>query len=306
MGWLDVIWTGLLAANTAANISSAVSVNQMQKGVQQQQQEAYQRAEVLDLIDKISRRVKRLSTRLQNNPQAVLVISSIYDAGLRSMGITASQLHPEDRRYLRDLKDNLEDLIEDSRQKLSDEQIIQVGDCIQAISKLPEIESAISSYEMNKKNSTILQQWSNFLATTEDEWRALSAYQQKPKTQRTIGIIIVSIAGLLTCVNLAAVSTNVTFGGVVLLLLFVAAIAVGVYLIVKGKSPYDKRYKELQMQRVQAVNFINKNRNTTQVSSDLLGRSMDSLLEQRDKYNELVTSVLGEVGNIQKFLFSDD
>lgn len=306
MGWLDVIWTGLMAANTAANISSAVTMNEMQKGIQRQQLEVHQRAEILDLIDKISRRVKRVSIRMQSNPQAVYVVCTIYNNGLRTMGITPSQLPPEDRRFLRDLNENLEDLIEDARLKLTDEQLIQAGDCLMAINELPALESAISSNESVKNNAVLAQQWTDFLAASENEWRVLNAYQQKPKTRLTIGIIILSIAGLSTCVVLPALGADANIGSIFGFLLYLAAIGAGVYLVIKGKNPYAQRIKELQVQRTQAINFINKNRTSVVTNSNYQKQSMESLIELRDKYNRIVNSILGDIGNIQNFLFSDD
>lgn len=306
MGWLDVIWTGLMAANTAANISSAVTMNEMQKGIQRQQLEVHQRAEILDLIDKISRRVKRVSIRMQSNPQAVYVVCTIYNNGLRTMGITPSQLPPEDRRFLRDLNENLEDLIEDARLKLSDEQLIETGDCLMAINELPAVESAISSNESVKNNAILAQQWSDFLAASENEWRVLNTYQQKPKTRLTIGIIILSIAGLSTCVVLPALGADANIGSIFGFLLYLAAIGAGVYLVIKGKNPYAQRIKELQVQRTQAINFINKNRTSVVTNSNYQKQSMESLIELRDKYNRIVNSILGDIGNIQNFLFSDD
>lgn len=306
MGWDDAFWGGIFLMNTAANVSSAVTLNEMNQARVDRGKAALIRAEVIDTIDKVKRRTKKLSNYLPTNPQAVLVISNVYDRGLKLIGLTPSQLHPEDRSFLRDLYDDLDDLIEKAKANLSEEQIFQAEECVDAIEDLPSIATAIELKESINNNANISELQSGSFAPNDDELQEMNRIAEKSKTNKMVGSILLSLAGVATCFLPVMVVSEPNFGTCFASLLYLATIVVGVIFLIKSKNPFESRFKELQAQRKQAVEVIEKNKTYFDNHPSLRDYSLEELKKLYKAKDELISSILGNIGDLKKFLsFAD-
>jgi hypothetical protein len=186
-------------AGSAARISVAADVSKMQQQRERAEQAAIIRGEMLDIVDRINRRIKRLRAYMAANPKATIVLCEFYDSVLKSMGINPSNLNPADRPILRDLNELLEDLIEQAKGNLSAGEVEQAYDCIGDIRDMPVLELTISARETLLKNAAAADDAEKYLASTEDEWRLIGQPANKAKNIRLIGIILLVAAALATC-----------------------------------------------------------------------------------------------------------
>lgn len=315
MGWGDVFWGGLGLINTAANVSSAADVNKMRALADAQAQEAYRReqeeyrrAEFFDQIDSINRKIKKLSRQVDERPQSVYVICDMYSQAVKNMGITTDMMHPADRHILRDLYDNLDDLFDLARAKLSPQQREEADECITALRMLPELESTISLKESRKTLLEQAEQSKLVLASSNDEFKALEAYSEKPGKFKKYGITLTAIGGISTLFILPYIfgSGVASFGAVMgkffLFLVWAGVIGAGIYLIIMGKNPYQNRFRELQLEREKAIVNINKANSGPPLNPNYASMTEDELRQKRNHYNTLITNIMGEMGKFSSML----
>lgn len=323
MGWFEVINTGLHIANTAANISVASSVGKMQQQNARAEQVAIARGEMLDLIDRFSRRMKKLRSYMANNPKAAIVLCEFYDRSLKAMGLTPSGLNPEDRPILRDLYEKFDDNIEQAKDKLSDKEIQQAYDCLEAIGELPVLETAINAKETNIKNTIAADEAEKYLLSIEEEWQTINKPAGKAKNLRMVGIALLVLAGLATCTvvpfivmlpvaGISAMSENFLEGaftlgiGLILILAYIASIVAGIVFIVKGKIPNGDRYQTLLNNRNNALNTIQARNSAEKDVSRFANSSLEELYELRSRIDSRISIVLGQMSDFNKLLLLDD
>jgi hypothetical protein len=323
MGWFEVINTGLNLASTAANISVASSVGKMQQQNARAEQVAIARGEMLDLVDRVSRRMKKLHSYMANNPKAAIVLCEFYDRSLKAMGLSPSKLNPEDRPILRDLNEKFDENIEQAKSKLPDEGIQQAYDCLEAIGELPDLEAAINAKEILIKNTAAADEAEKYLRSIDEEWQTINKPAGKAKNLRVVGIILLVLAGLATCTivpfivmlplaGINAMSQNFlegafTFGiGVILILVYIASIVSGIVLIMKGKIPNGDRYQTLLNNRNNALRIAQARNSAVKVEARFASSSLEELYDLRSRIEGRISSVLGKMSDFNKLLLLDD
>jgi hypothetical protein len=317
MGWFEVINTGLHIANTAANISVASSVNKMQQQNERAEQVAIERGEILDLVDRINRRIRKLQLYLSSNPQSSIVLCEFYGNYLKSMGITPSRLSPEDRHILRDLNEKFDDFIEQAKGHLTEGEIKQAYECLDAISDLPGIESALSMKETLVNNSVAADEAEQYLVSTENEWKSISRPATKAQNFRVFGIVLLVLAAFATCFVMPLVimlpfsgiemmKTNILNGlitfvfGLVLILLYLASIAGGILLVIKGKIPNAERYQELLKNRNNAIKTVQTRNSAFNIDPKFANYDINELNDLLRQKNERISTVLGNMVEFKK------
>lgn len=319
MGWFEVIITGLQVANTAANISVASNVNKMRQQNERAEQTAAQRAELFDLVDRINRRIRKIQPYLDRNPRAAIVLSKFYIHSLKLMGISPANVGPEDRPMLRDLNEIFEDLIEKSTAKLTDTEIQQANDCYDAIINLPELEKTINLKETFNRNKEAGDEAEQYLRSTEDLWNSIGKPAGNAKTKRSIGIALLVLAAVASCTVLPLIVTlpiqgmqllkeNILAGllmtgfGVVLIMAYLAVIAGGILLIIKGKIPDEQKYKDLLGKRNEAIKSIRLRDAGVAIDQQYAYTSIRELKETHQKLDAKIASVLGNISEFNSLL----
>lgn len=323
MGWFEVINTGLNIAGTAANISVARNINKMQQENERIAQETALRGEMLDLIDRVKRRVRRLGPYLEKNPKAAIVLCEFLDKNLKAMGLVPSRLNPEDRPVLRDLNEKFEDYIDQSKRCLSEQEVLEAYGCLDAINDLPLLEAAISARENAEKDAAAAVEAEKYLQATEAEWKKMNIPAGRAKKIRTIGILLLLASLLATCTVVPAFGTlilsgfsllDINFmqgssavaGGLFGLLIYVGFIVLGFVFYNKGKTPNDAQYKELSKSRANAMTAVQKKNAIAQLDPRYAGSSLPELYDMYRQKDVVISAVLGKMADFNKLVLLPD
>lgn len=317
MGWFEVINTGLNVANTAASINVASNVNKMQQRAEQAEMAARERGEMLDLVDRVNRRMRKLHSYMESNPRAAIVLCEFYDRNLKAMGAIPSRFMPEDRHILRDVYEKFEDQIETSKSGLTEEEISQAYDCLDAIIDLPVLEAAIKGKETRINNTAAADQAVGYLSATESEWQEISKPAGKAQNRRTIGIILLALAVFATCfimpfilgLPFAGIRTMkynfwsglTTFGtGMTMILLYLTTVLSGIALIVKSKIPNADKYQQLLKNRNNAIRVAQARNTPVNIDARFADYSLEHLQGFSRQKDEQISAVLGKMADFNK------
>jgi hypothetical protein len=323
MGWFEVINTGLNIAGTAANISVAKNINKMQQDNERAAQEAAQRGEMLDLIDRVNRRVRRLGSYLEKNPKATIVLCEFYDKNLKAMGVVPSKLNPEDRHVLRDLNEKFEDFIEHAKSGLPEQEVLEAYGCLDAIDDLPLLEAAISAREDADKNIAAANEAEKYLQATEGEWNKMNIPAGKAKKLRTIGILILLASVFATCTvvptfGMLVVSgfsqlktsymqgSSAVGGGLIGLLVWAGFLVLGFVFFNKGKIPNNTQYQELSKSRANALSAVQKRNAIANIDPRYAGCSLPELHDIYKQKDVVISAVLGKMADFNKLALLPD
>jgi len=320
MGWFEVINTVVNVAHLGTSISLASNIGKMQRAQEANVIGQMQLSEIIDIGDRIKRKIKKLNRYMADSPQSVLVLSNFYETSLRSLGLIPSAIPSiEARPLFRDLFEDMDDLSYEAKKKLSSEEIEQADRCLQAIIEMPNIEMALNDAKKRSELENKERQAKEFLQLTEEEWNKISAQEIKSNNKKSFGIGLLGIAVIQTCLLPLVVPS--LFSGIInqdvvssprdgtpiieiiiYALLYIILIGLGIYLIVKGKNTNRKRYIELENNRNQAKLIISTNFKPVNNNPEYQNKSWEELHFLYLNNNKLINSILGKIGNPQKLL----
>lgn len=147
----------------------------------------------------ISRDIKLAEEQLTEFPQQVYIISRSLDWRLVDSGLFADVFPDfQDKEYVLETEKKIAKVIEESKAKLTQQQIQQSETAVQYIAEMPMLEQAVSAKSAKES-----------LEATEEEWQELSSRQGKKKLFMVLGLTGIAISA---CVGLPLI-----FGGLSIL-----------------------------------------------------------------------------------------
>jgi hypothetical protein len=209
---------------------------------------------------------------------------------------------------MRDLNDQLDQLSEDAEKSLSVEEKREANECVTIMLSMPRLDEAITAREEEIRHGQSISVAQNFLASSEPEWQSLFRDAQNYKNVRLKGMILLGISIGFTCLGFPLTFALTTmksgwanFVSLLLILLWLGASAAGIYFMVKSRSPFAARYKELETQRKNAIEFL-RTGTPAFPSPEFANYSLEQLKDFRNRSMAGVIRVLERLGDPGDFL----
>lgn len=241
-GWLDLIDIGLDAAQTYQIYKAREDLKQIQAGAQAEAARKLVLEVVRNFVFEIAQDIRALEEHLQTAPQQVYVVARALEWRLQDSGVSP-EIFAEftDKEYVQQTLTRIKSAIQQSRGRLSTEQLNQAEAAISYITQAGLLKQAIEA-------KTALEE----LQATEPEWQALSQQVKSASTNKSLGCLaLLATLSIVPAILVALVAMlehlSKFMGGVgwlFTIIIVIVCLVGAIYLMVKGAKP--ARYKQLK------------------------------------------------------------
>jgi predicted phage tail protein len=300
--WLDLINIGIDVTQSYQIYKARQKLDQIESGAAAETL----RREVLEVLRNFvfetAQDMKALEQRVAGSPQPVYVVARALEWRFQDIGISPG-IFPEfaDKEYVLQVQEVIGKVTQEAQGRLSETQVRQAEECVNAIVQMPLLEQAIEAQAAREQ-----------LQAVEEEWQNVSSEKSR-RTLQGIGTLAVSwfACPVMACIGSPvlgslAIRVNenlvslVGGGAMVLTLLVMLAGSIG-GIILLGKSS-TRRHAELKKARKAWQGKVPGQEVWNEIVTTFGKQSSDGYRNMRAAHQNLMREVLAQVEGFDKFL----
>ncbi len=296
-GWLDLIGIGIDVAQSHQIYKAREELGQLQAGAQAEAARKLILEMMRSFVFEIVQDIKALEDHMQTAPQQVYVVARALEWRLQDSGISPD-IFPDfaDKEYVQQAFTRIKSATQQSRGRLSEEQLTQAETAIGYITESGLLNQAIGAKSALEE-----------LQSTEPEWNMLSKQAGKASGSKTLGclglfftfsfvpLLIGGVVGWLASINdiLGSISGLLGMGA------WLACLVGSIVLMAKSKPA---RYQQMKVERESLQSKLMKREEWEKITAlwgDLSSQGYRDIQTTRANF---LRGVFGQVEGFDKFL----
>ncbi len=241
-GWLDLIGIGIDVAQSRQIYKAREELGQLQAGAQAEAARKLILEMMRNFVFEIVQDIKVLEDHMQTAPQQVYVVARALEWRLQDSGISP-EIFPDftDKEYVQQAFTRIKSAVQQSRGRLSEEQLTQAETAIKSITETGLLTQAIEAKSAQEE-----------LQATELEWRKLSSQASSATTRKrlgcfgllffTFGLIPMGLGAFVALLAQRSIFLG-RVGGLIAVVIWIACLVGNIILISKGKPTHYEQTK---------------------------------------------------------------